>query len=62
VKSHKSKCRDKVVHMHAMRAYGGVEVQLHSFLIWVLDEGGQLRASAAWSLQKEPPLPPSTTG
>jgi len=48
--------------MHAMRAYGGVEVQLHSFLIWVLDEGGQLRASAAWSLQKEPPLPPSTTG
>lgn len=39
MKSHKGKCRDKVVHMHAMRAYGEVEVQLHSFVTCVLDEG-----------------------
>jgi hypothetical protein len=39
VKSHKGKCREKVVHMHAMKAYRGVEVQLHSFVTWVLDEG-----------------------
>jgi hypothetical protein len=25
--------------MHAVRAYGGVEVQLHSFVTWIPDEG-----------------------
>jgi hypothetical protein len=50
-------CRDKV----AMRADGGVEVQLHSFVTWVLDEV-EWSASAALPLQKEPPLPPSTAG
>jgi len=39
VKSHTGKCRDQVVHMHAMRIYVGMEIQLHSFVTWVLDEG-----------------------
>jgi hypothetical protein len=49
--------------MHAMRAYEGVEVQLHSFVSWVLDEG-EWSASrlSCFALQKESPLPPRTAG
>jgi hypothetical protein len=35
-KLHSDKGKGKDVRMHAMWAYGGVEVWLHSYLIWVL--------------------------
>jgi hypothetical protein len=40
-----------------MKVYGGVEVQVHSFLTSALDGSGQLHESAALPLRKEPLVP-----
>jgi hypothetical protein len=33
------KVNGEVVPVHAMKAHGGIKVQLHSFLTWALDGG-----------------------
>jgi hypothetical protein len=40
--------QSKCIHVHATKAYDGVEVRLHSFLILALDGvGGQLHDTTA---------------
>lgn len=50
--------KTKLNHAHAMKAYGGVEVQRPSFLTSVLDGvSGQLQALVVLPPGKEPPVP-----
>jgi len=49
---------DKLSHAHAVKAYWGVEVQLHSFLTSVLDGmSGQIQALVVLPPGKGPPVP-----
>ena len=50
--------KDKVIHVHAKKVCGGVEVYFHSFLISALDGvRGQIHGRASSLTGKAPPLP-----